>query len=270
MSAPSMAQLCADVMAEHGDVAGLVAGLDTPGWETPTPSEGWTVRDQISHLAWFDGATLTAVTDSEAFALIRAAAEADVGDFVERVRREQSGRPGPDTAAWWAAERARLVDAVRDLAPDRRVPWFGPDMSLASKMTARIMETWAHGQDVADALGRSRPATDRLRHVAHIGVRARPYSYLIRGLELPAADVRVELAAPSGGTWTWGPAGGADRVSGDALDFCLVVTQRRHVDDTALVATPGPARQWMEIAQAFAGPPGKGRSAGQFQREEHP
>jgi uncharacterized protein (TIGR03084 family) len=261
-----MSELCADLAAEHDDVAALLVGLDPAAWDTPTPAAGWKVRDQITHLAWFDAATVTAVTDAEAFAAVRAAADADVDGFVERVRREESGRTGPDAARWWAEERSRLVGTVRELPADRRVPWFGPDMSLASKVTARIMETWAHGQDVADALGRSRPATDRLRHVAHLGVRARPYAYAVRGRDLPA-EVTVELTAPSGATWRWGPDGGPDRVTGDALDFCLVVTRRRHVDDTNLVATPGPARDWMEIAQAFAGPPGSGRRPGQFRRE---
>src|SRR6185437_1396881 len=147
---PGMAELAGDLAAEHHDVAALVAGLDPGAWDTPTPAEGWTVRDQITHLAWFDAATVTAVTDGAAFAVIRAAADADVDGFVERVRRDESGRRGSEAAHWWAGERARLVAAVRGLPPDRRVPWFGPEMSLASKVTARIMETWAHGQDVAD------------------------------------------------------------------------------------------------------------------------
>ena len=268
MSRPGTAELCADAWAEYEDVAALVVDLDPAGWDTPTPAAGWTVRDQLTHLAYFDGATVTAVTDPAAFAVLRAAAEEDVDGFVERVRREQAGRPGPEVGPWWREERRRLIAAVEELPPETRVPWFGPDMSLASKITARIMETWAHGQDVADALGRDRPATDRLRHVAHIGVRARPYAYVVRGLEPPAGEVRVELRAPTGGTWEWGPADAADRVSGDALDFCLVVTQRRHVDDTDLVATPGPARRWMEIAQAFAGPAGPGRRPGQFRVRE--
>ncbi|SIL68645.1 TIGR03084 family protein [Mycobacteroides abscessus subsp. abscessus] len=127
------------------------------------------------------------------------------------------------------------------------------------------METWAHGQDVVDALGATREATARLRHVAHIGVGARAFSYLANGLDLPADPVRVELTAPDGSVWTWGPADAANRVSGPALDFCLLVTQRRHRDDTALVADgPLADHQWLAIAQAFAGPPGGGRVAGQF------
>jgi len=139
------------------------------------------------------------------------------------------------------------------------LPWFGPAMSAASSLTARIMETWAHTQDIADALGVTREPTDRLRHVAHIGVGARAFSYAVHGKSVPAAEIRVELAGPDGAVWTWGPAEAENRVSGPALDFCLLVTQRRHRNDLSL-AIEGPAAiEWMAIAQAFAGAAGTGR-----------
>lgn len=125
--------------------------------------------------------------------------------------------------------------------------------------TARIMETWAHGQDVADALGVHREPSARLRHVAHIGVRARDFAHAVHSLPAPAEEFRVELTAPDGQVWTWGPEDAAQRVSGSALDFCLLVTQRRHRDDCALVAVGPDAERWLDIAQAFAGPPGGGR-----------
>jgi uncharacterized protein (TIGR03084 family) len=134
-------------------------------------------------------------------------------------------------------------------------------MGAKSFVTARLMETWAHGQDVADALGAERPATDRLRHIAQLGVITRGWTYVNRGVEPPAGDVRVELAAPSGEVWTWGPEDAAGRVTGPALDFCLVVTQRRHVDDTVLLVEGAVARDWLEKAQAFAGPPTDGPQA---------
>jgi uncharacterized protein (TIGR03084 family) len=137
-------------------------------------------------------------------------------------------------------------------------------MSLASFATARLMETWAHGQDVADALGARREPTQRLKHIAHIGVRTRGFSYAQHGRTAPDGDVRVELDAPDASRWTWGSEDAPDRVTGPALDFCLVVTQRRHVADTAL-KTEGPlAEEWLSIAQAFAGSPGAGRQPGQF------
>jgi len=156
-----------------------------------------------------------------------------------------------------------MFEAFAQLDLSQRVPWYGPPMSPASFVTARLLETWAHGQDIVDALDIARLPTPRLRHVAHIGVRARRNSYAARGLEMPAGDVRVVLTGPGGERWSWNE-DAADGVSGDAMDFCLVVTQRRHPADTGLVIDGPLAEEWMSIAQAFAGPPGKGRAAGQF------
>ena len=133
-------------------------------------------------------------------------------------------------------------------------------MSAASSLTARIMETWAHTQDIADALGVTREPTPRLRHVAHIGVGARAFSYAVHGKTPSSAPVRVELTGPDGALWTWGPEDAGNRVTGPALDFCLLVTQRRHRDDLALSIEGAGATEWMTIAQAFAGTAGTGRS----------
>jgi uncharacterized protein (TIGR03084 family) len=145
------------------------------------------------------------------------------------------------------------------MAPTARLPWYGPDMAAASSVTAQLMETWAHGQDVADALGAVLEPTDRLRHIAHLGVRTAGFSFALRGLPAPTDPVRVELVAPNGAVWAWGPAGAGDRVSGPALDFCLLVTQRRHRGDVTLDVVGATAERWMSVAQAFAGEPGPGR-----------
>jgi uncharacterized protein (TIGR03084 family) len=121
------------------------------------------------------------------------------------------------------------------------------------------METWAHGQDVADAVGVVRPPTDRLRHVVRIGVRARDFAFGVHGLTPPSEEFRVELRAPSGELWTYGPEAAPQRVTGPALDFCLLVTQRAHRTDLAVEAVGPDADRWLDIAQAFAGPPGAGR-----------
>ena len=128
--------------------------------------------------------------------------------------------------------------------------------------TARLMETWAHTTDVADALRVRREPTARLRHVAHLGVRTRNFAYGVRNLTPPAEEFRVGLTAPDGAVWTWGPQDAAQRVTGSALDFCLLVTQRIHRDDTDLVAVGEDAARWLDIAQAFAGLPGEGRKPG--------
>jgi uncharacterized protein (TIGR03084 family) len=169
--------------------------------------------------------------------------------------------PVADLHAWFRRARLDLITQTGERDPKERVPWYGPSMSLASCITARIMETWAHGQDIADALDITREPSMRLKHVAHIGVGARAYSFMVRQLDVPEAPIHVELAAPDGTLWTWGPEDAADRVTGDALDFCLLVTQRRHRDETKLEITGPAANAWMSIAQAFAGAAGPGRPA---------
>ena len=145
--------------------------------------------------------------------------------------------------------------------PDRRLNWFGPPMSPASLATARLMETWAHGLDVAEALGQQPVPTDRLRHIARLAVRTRDFAFRLHGLAVPAEEFRIELTAPDGARWQYGPAEAAQTVTGPAFDFCLLAVQRRHRSDLALVAAGPDAEAWLEIMQAFAGPPGTGRRA---------
>jgi len=258
-----MNALCDDLLAETADLLALVTGLDPTGWAKSTPAEGWDVKDQVGHLAYFDDRALEALTDAEAFIAKRDEALMHP-DFVERMTEECRALDGDGTLDWFRASRATLVNTARTADPSTRVPWYGPDMSAASSITARVMETWAHGQDVADALGMKRAPTDRLRHIAFIGARTMPNSYQARGLPVPEVPVRVELVAPSGETWSFGPDGVADVVRGPALDFCLAVTQRRHLDDLDLELHGPVATEWLSIAQAFAGPPGSGRRPGQF------
>ena len=255
-----IAGLTADLAEETEALRALLVDLDDPAWERPTPARGWAIRDQVSHLAYFDDAAVRAATGPDG--------------FQAEVREQLATGFTPDTVAaryrdlsperllsWFDAARSRLLRTFAQLDPGHRVPWYGPAMSAASSVTARLMETWAHGQDVADALGVVRPVTDRLRHVAHLGVRALPFSYALRGRAAPTTPVRVELTAPSGARWTWGPEGVPDVVCGPALDFCLLVTQRRHRDDLDLRISGPVATEWMSIAQAFAGEPGNGRAA---------
>ncbi|MGH2735102.1 MAG: TIGR03084 family metal-binding protein [Actinomycetota bacterium] len=252
-----------DLADEHESLDAFVASLDERGWDTPTPAEPWSVRDQIAHLAFFDDQAALAVLRPESFAESFQQIAADVGTFMDRSVTKGRSMHGSRVLGWWREARTAMLEAVAGVEPGRRIPWFGPPMSPASFISARIMETWAHGQDVADGLGRSRVSTHRLRHVAHIGVLARRYSYETNGLTSPDGPVFVELTGPGGEKWAWGEPV-EERVTGPALDFCLVVTRRRNVADTDLAMNGRSARQWMGIAQAYAGPPGEGRRPGQF------
>ncbi|WP_327072958.1 TIGR03084 family metal-binding protein [Kitasatospora purpeofusca] len=258
--------LLADLRAESEVLDGLVAGLEPDGWALDTPAAGWTVAHQIAHLAWTDDWSELAARDPESFVAdsrrifgeLLAAGADPVEDGAARGAAEEP----PALLTRWRAGRERLATALAAVPAGTRLPWLGPPMKAASMATARLMETWAHGQDVADALGAVREPSARLRHVAHLGVRTLGFAFTVHGLPAPQAPVRVELTAPDGGLWTWGPEDAADRVAGPALDFCLLVTQRRHPDDLALTAVGEVATAWLPIAQAFAGPPGKGRQSG--------
>lgn len=249
-----------DLQAESAALDALVAGLPDDGWARPTPAPGWTVAHQIAHLWWTDRVALTSVTDEPGFAQIVAEAATDPLGFVDAAAESMvESTPPQQMLAEWRETRDALHTALREVPDGRKLQWFGPPMSAASMATARLMETWAHGLDVADALGVDVPGTARLKSIAHLGVRTRDFAFTVHGLTPPAEPFRVELLAPDGGVWTWGPEDAAQRVSGSALDFCHLVTQRRPRTALDVVADGADAEQWLGIAQAFAGPPGAGR-----------
>lgn len=254
-----MAALVADLAAESSDLDRVLTATPEQVWATPTPAVGWTVADQVVHLAHFDETATTSALDPDRFLIEADALVAHGDDFTEVVAQANRGRAPTDLLAWLRTARAQYLQVFGALDPGTTLPWYGPPMSAASSVTARLMETWAHGQDVVDAVGASREPTSRLRNIAHLGVATRGWSHRVHGEEPPAEPVRVELTSPDGDTWTWGPADATDRVAGPALDFCLLVTQRRHRADLALVATGPAAQRWLVVAQVFAGPPGPGR-----------
>jgi uncharacterized protein (TIGR03084 family) len=247
--------LIADLDAESEELDALVSGA--PDWSRPTPAEGWTIAHQIAHLAWTDRVAVLAATDSEAFFQSVAIAIEDPTGFVDRTT-EQTIRPRDELLATWRSGRKALTTALLE-TKSVRLPWYGPPMSVASMVTARLMETWAHGQDCFDALGVDRKPTARLRHIAHLGYRTLANSFQAHGLDAPTEPVHVVLTGPDGETYEFGePA--ENEVTGPLLDFCLLVTQRRNKNDLALAANGPTATRWLGVAQAFAGPPGKGRS----------
>ncbi|MCH8813636.1 MAG: TIGR03084 family protein [Chloroflexi bacterium] len=264
----SLDQIVDDLEAEHAALAGVLDGLSAPDWDVATHNPGWSVRDQVSHLAYFDEAASRAISDQEAFqAEVRAAMKSGSdleASYVERGR----GMEPRAVLAWWRSASSALIAGARTADPKARLPWFGPDMSPASFITARLMETWSHGLDVVDVVDGDRPDTDRLRHVAFLGVRTRAYSYSVRRMKQPDTPIRVELTSPSGETWILGDPDAEESIRGTATDFCRVAAQRRHVADTDLEVIGDAAKEWMGIAQTFAGPPGGGRQPGEFPKEK--
>jgi uncharacterized protein (TIGR03084 family) len=256
-----IAEMLDDLAAESAEVDALVADLPPASWATPTPAPGWTVAHQVGHLAWTDAAAHLAMTDPEAFTEHLSRALSELDGFVDRGAEEYLDEPGPMLARWREG-RATVLKDLAAVPSGVKIAWYGTAMAAPSLATARLMETWAHGLDIADALGVVRTPTARLRHIAHLGHRTLGYAFMARGQAPPTEPVRLELIAPDGTLWTFGDPDAANRVDGPALDFCLLATQRAHRDDLALTAHGPVADAWLDIAQAFAGPPGGGREAG--------
>ncbi|SOD94581.1 TIGR03084 family metal-binding protein [Blastococcus haudaquaticus] len=258
-----LAALLDDLAAESAQLDTVVTQLEDIAWLAPTPAAGWTVAMQIAHLAWTDEQALLAVTDPTAFTAAVAASGPDLAGAVDAAAAAgAAGEPAP-LLARWRTGRAALARELAALPDGATVPWFGPPMGAASLATARLMETWAHGLDVTDALRLPPSVSLRLRAVAHLGVRTRDFAFAQHGLPAPAEPFRVELTAPDGAVWTFGPEDAAQRVTGPALDFCLRVTRRRHRADLHLTVTGPDADRWLDLAQAFAGPPGADRPPAQ-------
>jgi uncharacterized protein (TIGR03084 family) len=264
----AIGSLLADLEAEHDALDERVAVIGDAAWEMPTPAPDWSVRDQISHLCFFDEQATLALEDPRGFAATAATSAAAAIGGADVGLGRALGPAG--VLERWRASRAGLLRVASDEPESGRVPWFALPMSLPSFVTARLMETWAHGQDVADALGLPPVLSDRLAHLCHLGVAARAYSFQAHGLKDPGGPLRVEVRLPSGATWGSGPPDAHNRVTGSALDLAQVVTRRRHRADTDLSATGALAEQWLAVAQAFAGPPGPGRAPGMGQTASGP
>jgi enediyne biosynthesis protein E11 len=254
----------ADLAAEGDDLDILLAGLRPEQWQAPTPSPGWTVAHQVGHLAASDDFTVTAVRDPSAYAARRSEFAADFESAMDvAAARYAAAAPG-ELLGTWRAGRAAVISALASVPAGERVPWVVVPLSPAAVATTRLMELIGHGQDIRDAVGARWAPSDRIRHVAWLGIRTRDFAMVNSGLAPPAGEFRVELTAPSGAVWSWGPEDAAQRVSGPAADFCLLVTRRRHRADLALRAEGKEADAWLDVAQAYAGPPSAGREPGQF------
>lgn len=249
-----------DFLAECEALDGLVGGLDDAAFARATAFYGWTVRDEVMHLYFLDVLTLMAIQAEDDFLAEVAAIRvwqktAELSDFM---RKRYADLDRTTLVAVWRETYRRLAAVFAASDPKTRMKWFGPDMSLLSAASARQMEVWAHGQDLYDLFGVTRVNADRIRNICEIGVRTYGWTFRNRGLEPPGSAHQVTLTAPSGAIWRWNEGETAGAVSGPAEDFAAVVTQRRHVDDTALVVRGDGARRWMELAQCFAGAPSDG------------
>lgn len=253
-----------ELAEERAGLLDVVTGAGGDIRDRRTPAVGWDVGMQLAHLAHGDELAALALTDHDAFtSRVLGLAAGDMEAKVAAEMKPMRALDQPRLVAAWQNAATALTQALNGRTATDRVSWVAGPMSLASFVRARIMETFAHGQDIRDGLDVPPPTTPRVRHVAWLGVRTRGFSYVVRGLEPRSTPVRVELGA-LGDTWTWGPEDAVDRIAGPAVDFALVVTRRRHPADTELRIVGDAAAEWMELAQCYGGPPTEHRPAGSF------
>lgn len=253
--------LLADLRDESDHLIQHLRTLSPGQWAAATPAQGWSVQDQVSHLAFFDDSARLALTQPDKFRPSADRLMSGGMDFPDRIAEQHRDLSPEALLHWFCDARRDLLTAFAGDDPKRRLPWFGPDMSVASSATARLMETWAHGRDVYDAFGVKHPPSPGLRNIAHLGVATFAFSHHHHGLAVPDVAVRVELSSPDGDRWLWGPNGADNRIIGPAEDFVLVITQRSHWSETNLAVVGDVAAGWLDIAQAFAGPPSQRRPA---------
>ena len=261
-----MQETCHELLTEYRALAELCDTLSLEDWQLRTDFYGWTPWDEIAHLLYFDQTALQSVRDPEGFVADAKALARDMakGAAISALSRETFGSlDGAALLRRWRDTFESLVVELSVQDPKARLNWYGPTMSAKSFATARLMEVWAHGQDIWDVMRRPRPGSLRLKAVAHIGVSTFGWTFINRQLPVPAPQPYVELMAPDGNVLTWGESSAENFVRGTLQDFCLLVTQRRHRADTGLQWQGEAADQWTLLAQCFAGPPADGPAPGQ-------
>jgi uncharacterized protein (TIGR03084 family) len=253
-----MIQQAIDFRDESDALFAILDALDDPEWARKTQFKRWTINDIVAHLHLGNYLADLSLKDSEAFAgFMRglAAASKPGAGRLDATHAWLDGVRNRELLYRWRDFYREMADRFAVADPKRRVKWVGPDMSVLSSITARLMETWAHGQAIHDLLGQERIAADRIKNVAVIGINTFGWTFTNRGLPVPADRPHVRLTAPSGATWEWHQPDERNIVEGDAVEFCQVVTQTRNVADTKLKVIGESANAWMSIAQCFAGPP---------------
>ncbi|WP_431682715.1 TIGR03084 family metal-binding protein [Kitasatospora sp. KL5] len=256
----AMQDVCTDLATEGAELARLVADLSPEQWSAPTPAVGWTVRHQVAHLALVSHLIGLGVDDPVAFEAETAPVREDFETGMAALLAEGLAEPVPDLLHRWADRRAVAVKGLAAAPRSEPVPWLAGPLPASVLAAVALMELFAHGQDIREALGVPYAFTDRIGHIAFLGTRTRDLAYRARGLEPPAEPFRFELTAPSGVRWNFGPEDAEHRISGPAADFCLLVTRRRNRDDLGLSAAGSAAEHWLGIAQTYLGPPGGGRA----------
>ncbi|MEZ0120992.1 MAG: TIGR03084 family metal-binding protein [Candidatus Reddybacter sp.] len=249
-----LTRIVADLRAEGDELYQFLLTLDEADWSRATTFKSWTVNDVVAHLYFGDYLGVTSHKDGQAFKRFMAEVQNSGLTLAEFTRQWLENLSGVEMLEQWRELFLEMCELFAASDPRLRLTWAGPDMGIQMFATARLMETWAHSWAIYDLLGTSRKQSDRIKHIATIGVKTYQWTFVNRGSTPPGPPPHISLQAPSGELWEWNTEQSENKISGDAVEFCQVVTQVRNIADTKLRLTGEPAKQWMKIAQCFAGP----------------
>lgn len=253
-----MLEQALDFRDESEALFALIDRLDDSDWVRETQFKHWTANDVVAHLHLGNYAADLSLKGGDEFAtFVRRLAELgrNTARHLDATHAWLGGIKNRDLALRWRDFYREMAERFVVAEPKQRVKWFGPDMSVLSSISARLMETWAHGQALYDLFGETRIDTDRIKNIAIIGINTFGWTFTNRGIEPPGVRPNVRLTAPSGVRWEWPTADSDDLIEGAAVEFCQVVAQTRNIADTSLKVAGKTAMAWMAIAQCFAGPP---------------
>jgi uncharacterized protein (TIGR03084 family) len=251
-----MKTLAADFLAESDALHAIVEPLSETAIDQPTAFKGWTINTVLSHLHVWNLAAGMSLKGDGSFETFYAGAAAVTGRGGRLPEYEivwLDGLAGRALVGAWREGFTKTAAAFSSADASARVKWAGPDMSVRSSLTARLMETWAHGQEIYDQLGLVRRNRDHIRNIVVLGNNTFGWTYKVRGEEPPAPRPHLRLTAPSGEMWSYNDASETDLIEGLAEEFCQVVTQTRNIADTQIRVVGAPAADWMSKAQCFAG-----------------
>lgn len=247
-----------DFKEESDALFTLLAPLSDDDFDRPTLFKSWTLNHILGHLHYGNMLADLSLNDEAKFHETYGAMQKlreDGTDTTVATDVMLEGLRGQALLTAWRTFYGPMSDRFAAADPKARVKWVGPDMSVRSSITARLMETWSHGQAIFDLLGVERQDTDRIKNVAVLGINTFGWTFVNRGEDVPKPKPYVRLTGPSGDIWEWHDPSAAERIEGSASEFCQVVTQTRNIGDTQLQVTGPVATQWMQVAQCFAGPP---------------
>ena len=242
-----MREILSDLVAEQQFLDQFLQRIPLKDWDKKTRSVGWTIRDTISHLA--DSEELAASVMTGEADLTRYRSTPDLDSLrQEAVDKGRKMRP-QDVIEWWRGGRAKVVEPLSHMGPEHRLEWIAGSMSARTLATTRLMETWAHGLDIYEALGAEIEDTPRIRHICWLGWKSLPYAFKLAGHDY--VPIRVEVIGPGYVKWVYGPDDAENLIKGSAADWARLSVRRATVKDTRLKVTGEAAQVAVEVVRTY-------------------